>query len=114
MPGVNDLLRGFTRPDGSKEPSAKEKMIRGRRAIANLAQYRQLMTTAKSGKGDTAAAKAQAQKLLPQLKADMPYFGYGYIKDVHHLVPNIPITISTGSTSPSRAGCSSPPSSCCP
>ncbi len=92
VPGVNDLLSGFTRPDGSKEPSAREKMTRGRRAIANLAQYRQLMTAAKTGKGDTAAAKAQAQKILPQLKADMPYFGYGYIKDVHHLVPNIPIS----------------------
>ena len=92
VPGVNDLLGGFTRPDGSKEPSAREKMTRGRRAIANLAQYRQLMTAAKTGKGDTAAAKAQAQKILPQLKADMPYFGYGYIKDVHRLVPNIPIS----------------------
>lgn len=92
VPGVNNLLAGFTRPDGSKEPSAKEKMTRGRRAIASLAQYRQLMTTAKSGKGDTAAAKAQAQKILPQLKTDMPYFGYGYIKDAHHLVPNIPIS----------------------
>ena len=26
------------------------------------------------------------------MKENMPYFGYGYIKDVHELVPNVPLT----------------------
>ena len=34
VPGVNDLLNGYTRPDGKRELSAEKKMERGRRAIA--------------------------------------------------------------------------------
>ncbi len=37
VPGVNDILRGgYRRPDGTVEPSADEKIERGRRAIAAL------------------------------------------------------------------------------
>ncbi len=85
VPGINDLLNGYTRPDGKRELSAEEKMKRGRRAIATLAQYRELRT--KHPDNDT-----KLRKLAAQLKADMPYFGYGYIKDRAELVPNIPIT----------------------
>ena len=42
VPGVNDLLNGYTRADGTREPSAEEKMERGRRAISTLAEYRKL------------------------------------------------------------------------
>ena len=83
VPGVNDLLNGYTRPDGKRELSAEEKMERGRRAIASLAEYRTLR--AKD------ANNPKVKELATQLKEDMPYFGYGYIKDRAELVPYIPI-----------------------
>lgn len=83
VPGVNDLLNGYTRPDGKRELSAEEKMERGRRAIASLAEYRTLR--AKD------ANNPKLKELATQLKEDMPYFGYGYIKDRAELVPYIPI-----------------------
>ncbi len=83
MPGVNDLLNGYTRADGKREPSAEEKMQRGRKAIATLAEYRKLKA---ANPGDK-----QLPRLAAQLKEDMPYFGYGYIKDRAELVPYIPV-----------------------
>ncbi len=83
VPGVNDLLNGYTRPDGTRELSAEEKMERGRRAIATLAEYRKLRVAD--------ATDERLPELTAQLKADMPYFGYGYIKDRAELVPYIPI-----------------------
>ncbi len=83
VPGVNDLLNGYTRADGKREPSAEEKMQRGRKAIATLAEYRKLKA---ANPGDK-----QLPRLAAQLKEDMPYFGYGYIKDSAELVPYIPV-----------------------
>ena len=83
VPGVNDLLNGYTRTDGKREPSAEEKMQRGRKAIAMLAEYRKLKA---ANPGDK-----QLPRLAAQLKEDMPYFGYGYIKDRAELVPYIPV-----------------------
>ncbi len=79
VPGVNDLINGFTRPDGTQEPSYAEKIERGKNAIQTLAAYRQT---------DDEGQKAQ---LKEQLMKDMPYFGYGYIKNVDELVPSIPL-----------------------
>lgn len=83
VPGVNDLLNGYTRPDGKREPSAEEKMERGRRTIATLAEYRKLKAADASDK--------RLPELAAKLKQDMPYFGYGYIKDRDELVPHIPL-----------------------
>ena len=83
VPGVNDLLNGYTRADGKREPSAEEKMQRGRKAIATLAEDRKLKA---ANPGDK-----QLPRLAAQLKEDMPYFGYGYIKDRAELVPYIPV-----------------------
>lgn len=83
VPGVNDILNGYTRHDGKRELSAEEKMQRGKRAIATLAEYRRL----KSANADD----ERLSQLAAQLKKDMPYFGYGYIKNRAELVPYIPI-----------------------
>ena len=83
VPGVNNLLNGYTRPDGQREPSAEEKMMRGRQAITALAQYRKIKA---ANDNDTRLPALEAQ-----LKRDMPFFGYGYIKDRAELVPYIPI-----------------------
>lgn len=83
VPGINDILNGYTRPDGKRELSAEEKMERGRNAIAALAEYRKIKAAD--------ANDNRLPELTKQLKEDMPYFGYGYIKDRDELVPFIPI-----------------------
>lgn len=82
VPGINDLLNGYTTPDGRVEPSADEKIASGKKAIAALAAYR----TAKKA-GDEQAAQTE----LKALQENMKYFGYGYIRDKSELVPYIPI-----------------------
>ena len=69
VPGVNDLLK-----------DSDEKIRRGRLAITALKEYRQ--------KEVTPERKAQ---LLKDIQENMPYFGYGYIKDKSDLVPYIPL-----------------------
>ena len=97
VPGINDLLNGYTRPDGFREPSIDEKIERGKQAIAALAAYRKLKAEAKadSKKQVSAAQKAdmeaQLNAQLTTLKANMPYFGYGYIKDKAQVVPYVPV-----------------------
>ena len=83
VPGVNDILNGYTTPDGKVEPSADEKIERGKQAIAALAAYRK----AKAEGAPDSITSAQ----LAILKDNMKYFGYGYIRDKSELVPFIPI-----------------------
>ncbi len=83
VPGINDLLNGYTRPDGTREPSADEKIQRGRQAITALAAYRK----AKKEGADQTALNAH----LSTLNENMKYFGYGYVKDKADLVPFIPV-----------------------
>ncbi len=83
VPGVNDILNGYTRPDGTSELSVDEKIERGKQAITTLAEYRK----AKKEGADESVLKAQ----LASLKENMPYFGYGYVKDKKDVVPYIPI-----------------------
>ena len=42
VPGIRDILDGYTKADGTQEPSLAEKIERGRAAIAALAEYRRL------------------------------------------------------------------------
>ena len=83
VPGINDILNGYTKPDGTVEPSVDEKIARGKQAIEALAAYRK----AKAEGADEATLNAQ----LSTLKENMKYFGYGYIKDKNDIVPYIPI-----------------------
>ena len=75
VPGVNDILNGYTTPDGRTEPSFEEKQAAGKRAIAALAQYR----------------KTKDESARKTLMENMKYFGYGYVRDKAELVPSIPI-----------------------
>ena len=82
VPGVNDILKGYTREDGTVEPSAAEKMERGRLAIQALADYRKA-----KAEGNEQIAEESKAVLVDNFK----YFGYGYIRDEAELVPYIPI-----------------------
>ena len=69
VPGVNDLLK-----------ESDVKIRRGKEAITALKEYRQ--------KDTPAERKAELQKTIQE---NMPYFGYGYVKDKADLVPYIPL-----------------------
>ena len=84
VPGINDILNGYTTPDGKVEPPIDEKIERGKKAIEALAGYR----AAKFGSSDDGSAAAAHLKVL---KENMKYFGYGYIKDKNDIVPFVPI-----------------------
>lgn len=84
VPGINDLLKGgYVQTDGTKALSAEEKIERGKTAIAAFANYR-------SARADNDTARAAVAKKT--LRNNVAYFGYGYIKDVNELVPNVPLT----------------------
>ena len=83
VPGINDILNGYTKPDGTKEPSIDEKIVRGKKAIEALAAYRKAKA---EGAPDTIV-----NYQLSIINSNMPYFGYGYIKDENDIVPYIPI-----------------------
>ncbi|MBQ9677822.1 MAG: cytochrome ubiquinol oxidase subunit I [Prevotella sp.] len=83
VPGINDILNGYTKPDGTKEPSVDEKIKRGQMAITALATYR------KAKKEGASEAELNAQ--LATIKSNMQYMGYGYVKDKHDIVPYVPV-----------------------
>ncbi len=83
VPGINDILNGYTKADGTREPSVDEKIARGKKAIAALAAYRK----AKAEGADEATLNAQRSTL----KENMQYFGYGYVKDKNDVVPPIAV-----------------------
>lgn len=82
VPGIQDIINGYTRPDGTRELSVEEKMRRGRTAVYALMSYR----NAKKAK-----AEETALQHLKALKENMPYFGYGYVKSADQVVPSIPL-----------------------
>jgi cytochrome d ubiquinol oxidase subunit I len=83
VPGINDILNGYTDNDGKVEPSVEEKMERGRKAIEALAAYRKAK---KEG-----ADEATLATYLSLLNDNMKYFGYGYVKDKNQVVPPVAV-----------------------
>jgi cytochrome d ubiquinol oxidase subunit I len=83
VPGINDILNGYTTPDGHVEPSIDEKIRLGKQAIEALATYRKAK---KEG-----ASEEELKPQLSILNENMKYFGYGYIKNKHDIVPSVPI-----------------------
>ena len=83
VPGVNDILNGYTKPDGTVEPSVEEKMERGREAIVALGVYRDGV---KNG-----VPEEVLRPYAATLSANMKYFGYGYLRDKSEAVPFIPV-----------------------
>ena len=83
VPGVNDLIKGgYCLSNGQKALSFDEKISKGQIAIKALANYRKAKIE-KDKKSELATKKL--------LKDNMPYFGYGYIRDKAELVPYIPV-----------------------
>ena len=81
VPGINNILDGYTTPDGERHLSADEKIERGRIALEAFASYREL-------KDSDPEAAAVARQTLDE---NIEYFGYGYIDSKEELVP--PVTL---------------------
>ena len=79
VPGINDILRGYTDNDGNVIPSVAEKMQRGRTALDALAAYRS---------AEDPAAKAAAREILD---ANVQYMGYGHLEKPEDVVPPVGI-----------------------
>ncbi len=80
VPGIEDIKKGYTLPDGTVVPSAEEKIKRGKTALAAFKTYREA-----KAKGDTVAAKS-ARATLDE---NVQYFGYGYLESPEDLVPPV-------------------------
>lgn len=81
VPGINNLLDGYTTPDGVRHLSADEKIARGKAALNAFGDYRSLKES-----NPEAAAAARAT-----LDENIEYFGYGYVDSKSELVP--PVTL---------------------
>ena len=81
VPGINNILNGYTTPEGDTVPSAEEKIARGKVAINAFKEYRSL-------KESNPTAAVEARKILDD---NMQYFGYGYLDSPQELVP--PVTL---------------------
>ena len=74
VPGIDDLLDGYTDAQGVQHLSAEQKMARGKQALQAFSQFR----------APAAAAEARAT-----LQEHLPYFGYGYLTHRSQLEPPV-------------------------
>ena len=81
VPGIQDILNGYTADDGTVHLSADEKIARGKQALAAFSDFRAHYKT------DPAAA-AEAIKRFDEHKE---YFGYGYLEEPEDLIPPVPL-----------------------
>ncbi|MBR8731162.1 Cytochrome bd ubiquinol oxidase subunit 1 [Porphyromonas levii] len=82
VPGIKDILEGYTAYDGTVVLPASERIERGKMAIQALADYR-------AAKEIGNEAEAEIQRGI--LDANMEHFGYGYMSSVEELIPNVPM-----------------------
>ena len=85
VPGINDILEGYTDNEGNVVPSVEEKMTRGKAALEDFRIYREL----KDSDPEAAAAAKTA------LEENVEYFGYGYIEKPEDVVPPVGIVYWT-------------------
>ena len=81
VPGIQDILNGYTADDGTVHLSAEEKIARGKQALAAFTDFRTHYRT------DPAAA-AEASKRFEEHKE---FFGYGYLEEPEDLIPPVPL-----------------------
>ena len=81
VPGINDIINGYTNNEGIVIPSVAQKMEMGKAALDALAKYRMLKDT------DPVAA-AQAREVL---ESNFKYMGYGYLESPTDVIPPVGI-----------------------
>ena len=79
VPGINDILNGYTDNDGNAVPSVADKMAMGRTALDALATYR-------SNRESNPELAAAAREVLD---ANVQYMGYGHLEKPEDVVPPV-------------------------
>ena len=79
VPGINNMLDGYTTPEGETFPSVEKKMESGKKAIEAFRTYR-------ANKDKDPHTAMQARKVLEE---NIAHFGYGYIQSRNELVPPV-------------------------
>ena len=79
VPGINDILKGYTDNDGNVVPSVAEKMERGRKALDALEVYRLVSD-------QDAELAAQVRAVLDE---NVQYMGYGHLTKPEDVVPPV-------------------------
>ncbi len=80
IPGIQDILDGYTSEEGITYPSVNQRMANGQKAIEALKTYKQALQA-----NDTATA----QEALQIFKANYADFGYGYLSSSHDAIPPV-------------------------
>lgn len=83
VPGVKDIINGYTLSDGTVVPSFYEKQAMGKKALQAFNDYQ----LAQTEQNDSLAAIHKAT-----LVENYQYFGYGYLEKPQDLIPNIALT----------------------
>ena len=81
VPGINDIINGYTNNEGIVIPSVAQKMEMGKAALDALAKYRML-------KDNDPVAAAQAREVL---ESNFKYMGYGYLESPTDVIPPVGI-----------------------
>ena len=79
VPGINDIINGYTDNDGNVVPSVSEKIRMGRESLDALAKYRSLKDT-----DPEAAAVAKAE-----MEENVQYMGYGHLEKPEDVIPPV-------------------------
>lgn len=80
IPGIEDIMNGYTSYEGKTYPSMEQRMANGRTAIEALKTYKQALEE----KNDTLARQS-----LQTLQQNYPDFGYGYLTSKYDAIPPI-------------------------
>ncbi len=79
VPGINDILNGYTDNEGNVIPSVAEKMAMGRKALVALSLYRST---------DDPSEKEEARYALEE---NVQYMGYGHLEKPEDVIPPVGI-----------------------
>lgn len=82
VPGIQNIMDGYTSEDGKVYPSIEQRMANGRLAIDALKTYKQAV----KGKDDALASQS-----LQTLRANFQDFGYGYLSSPYDTIPPVPL-----------------------
>ena len=82
VPGIQNIMDGYTSEDGKVYPSIEQRMANGRLAIDALKTYKQAV----KDKNDALASQS-----LQTLRANFRDFGYGYLSSHYDTIPPVPL-----------------------
>ena len=82
VPGIQNIMDGYTSEDGKVYPSIEQRMANGRLAIDALKTYKQAV----KDKDDALASQS-----LQTLRANGRDFGYGYLSSPYDTIPPVPL-----------------------